>query len=288
MDSEVVVDACSTGLVPDGGLTYALAQLPWHLGEFLALTGWPVRGADLVYIGLVKHWVSHDALPFLELTAEKHLEVSEHDSRVLLLEHSLPVPPGLGEQDSVPRGVIPLVADAFSRANINEIADELKRMADNQQDQTLKNFASDCLRRMEMASPIALHVTLRLIQEAKRLLKQERPPAPGHIGGHGERGALVQEEIVNRDPRPEANEGEDFAVCDRSEFPFSQHPRLRRYHPDYNPKTGLDHDPAWMAQEVRRWSPDLFADRRQRAVEELLGGRDPSRYGLSRWVRVDG
>ena len=42
--------------------------------------------------GRRRHWLSPDALPFLELTAEKHLEVSEADSERLLHEHSLAWP----------------------------------------------------------------------------------------------------------------------------------------------------------------------------------------------------
>ena len=36
-----------------------LASLPWHLGEFLALTAWPLRGADLVSLDLLEFlgWV---------------------------------------------------------------------------------------------------------------------------------------------------------------------------------------------------------------------------------------
>ena len=51
-----------------------LASLPWHLGEFLALTGWTLRGYELVALDLVEHWLSPEALPFLELTSEKQLE----------------------------------------------------------------------------------------------------------------------------------------------------------------------------------------------------------------------
>jgi len=99
----------------------------------------------------------------------------------------------------------------------------------------------------------------------------------------------VAESEVDRlfdEPKPFEGEMEDFAVAPRAELPLSMHPRLRRYHPDFDPKTGMDHDPAWMADEVRRWSPDLFAKQRSMAVAEMMGDRDPASYGMSRWVRV--
>uniref|UniRef100_A0A7S4Q6C0 3-hydroxyisobutyryl-CoA hydrolase n=1 Tax=Alexandrium monilatum TaxID=311494 RepID=A0A7S4Q6C0_9DINO len=334
-DSEVVVDACFNGLVPDGGMTYVLARLQWNLGEFLALTGWPVRGADLVYAGLVQHWLSPDALPFLELTSEKQLEVSESDARMLLNEHSLALPEGLTEQCSLPRGAVPLIADAFSRASVPEIAERLRSAAERGE-ASLRGFAAACLRRLSGASPLALHVALRLVRESRRLIAEE--PQPAETGAHrrarGDQGALAkvlrlelraqQQLLCKQDavmglhaaclgrrseeepgvlwsrayvdvPEDEADDvlgreaslEADFAVAPRPELPLSRHPRLRRYHPDFDPATGLDHDPAWMAAEVRRWSPDLFQEERRRVVEELLGDRDPALYGLSRWVRVE-
>merc|ERR1711879_952880 len=99
---------------------------------------------------------------------------------------------------------------------------------------------------------------------------------------------VVEDEIkdmIFREPYVASGEPADFAVSRRVDFPLSQHPRLRRYHPDFNPMTGLDHDPVWMASEMQRWSPNLFAEERRHAIEELLDGRDPALFGLSRWVR---
>lgn len=33
----------------------------------------------------------------------------------------------------------------------------------------------------------------------------------------------------------------DYHYIPRSEFALSSHPKLRRYHPDFDPATGLDH-----------------------------------------------
>jgi len=352
--SEVKVDACTMGLVPDGGMTYILARLRWNLGEFMALTGWSVKGADLVYLELARHWLSPDALPFLELTAEKQLEVSEIDGRALLDEHSLPLPEGLRDTDSLPKKFLPLIDHAFAAESVPAVASRLEQTLRQETDADTKIFVTECLERMKRASPLALHAAFHLIRKAKLAIQEEHrarfseamtaPPRPlsasadlTSVGHHGEHGALVKvlrlelrvqqrlltshdavvglharcldqpapvdgwsrrdlkdvigEEEVGELMRP-PEDAEDFSVAPRTEFPFSQHPRLRRYHPDYNPATGLDHDPAWMAAEMRRWSPSFFEEQRRQTIEDLLGGADPALYGFSekpfsRFVRVE-
>lgn len=330
--SEISVDACSMGLVPDGGMTFVLGKLPWHLGEFLALTGRTVRGVDLIYSNLIQHWMSPEALPFLELTAEKQLEVSETDGRALLDEHSLPLPDEAFQDpkgDSISRVNLPLICEVFAGDSIQAISLELRKMK-NHYDVDRRNFAEDCLKRMSRACPLALSATLALIRDARESIKNETSGDPQRM--YGEHGVLaralklelrVQQKLLDRtdiitglharcvgrevpvgswtnqisailkddvdellrEPDPVMGSYEDFVITPRSEVTLSQHPRLRRYHPDYDPVTKTDHDPVWMAAEVRRWSPDFLAEERRMAIEELLDGADPAMYGLSRWAR---
>jgi len=299
---------------------------------------------DIVYAGLAQHWLSPDALPFLELTAEQHLMVSETDSVAMLDEHSLPLPDGFGEGDSLPRKFIPLIdsvfggADASSGADgsgvgkITRLGDILQRLKAPRAEHDEKTFAEHCLERMSRASPLALHATLQLVQLARRDRPRMATAQQMVFGSHGTHGPLVaalrrelrvQERLLcSRDAvvglharclgrqtgpgdwsrrsitdvmseevddllREPLKDAADFALHERSEMPLSAHPRLRRYHPDFNPSTGLDHDPTWMADEVKRWSPDLFAAERRHLMKELLGDRDPSAFGLSRWTRVE-
>lgn len=83
---------CTGARVLFGGLSLVLARSPIAL--FMALSGLPVDSQDLVYAGLASHWVSPDALPFLEISAEKiSFQLSERDGRRLIQdEHFLPVP----------------------------------------------------------------------------------------------------------------------------------------------------------------------------------------------------
>jgi len=233
----------------------------------MALTGMPVRGADLVYCGLAKHWMSPEALPFMELTAEKQLEVSEADARALLDEHSLPLI-GLGNK-TLPwtlEKFIPLIKEAFAKESITEIKEALRKGRDNSAAE--KKFAADCLDGINRASPLALSATLTLIRKGRKA-RNEAPweMRRGISGMSAMDGALeaclrnefrVQTrllehadailgcrahclgEAVNPDnwrPPPIPSDlndlekppmsGEDFAVYPRAEMAFSRHPRLR-------------------------------------------------------------
>lgn len=328
-DSEIRFDACHAGLVPMGGASWVLARLPFHFGRYLALTGRPLRGVDIIYAGLSGHWMAPQALPFLELTAEKHLEVSEADSRALLDEHSLSLPAGFNDPANMHENFVPLIKDAFGKETVPDIVKALRTASEQPDaDAHLKNFALECASCIERAAPLAAHFTLELIKRAE---KQAKLPQ-GAERDRGFREALarelrVQQHLLCKEDdtivglharcmgriRPDVpqdvpwrrrgikdvtseekdivfaesrfGEAEDFPVHERSDISLSSHPRLRRYHPDYNPKTGLDHDPAWLREEAKRWDPGFCAEERQLAMRQLLGGADPARYGQERFVR---
>lgn len=65
--------------------------------------------------------------------------------------------------------------------------------------------------------------------------------------------------------------GSEYFYSERSDFPLSAHPKLRKFHPDFNAKTGLDHDPVFMANEVKRWSNDYLRDERDNIRSEVTG-----------------
>ncbi|KAF4660752.1 hypothetical protein FOZ61_003804 [Perkinsus olseni] len=79
---------------------------------------------------------------------------------------------------------------------------------------------------------------------------------------------------------------EYFAPAERSDLPLSAHPLLRVYHPDYDPKTGLDHDPRMMAREVERWADDYLEDERYELMSEVTG--IPVAQLKSRWTALSG
>lgn len=64
---------------------------------------------------------------------------------------------------------------------------------------------------------------------------------------------------------------EEFIYHDRSDFTLSAHPKLRKFHPDFNFKTGLDHDPLYMQKEVIRWS-DTYLDTERDSLRSIVSG----------------
>ena len=63
----------------------------------------------------------------------------------------------------------------------------------------------------------------------------------------------------------------EYVYTPRSEMSLSQHPRLKRLHPDFDPVSGQDHNPSYMAREVKRWSIDYLQDDLETIQSKLTG-----------------
>lgn len=61
----------------------------------------------------------------------------------------------------------------------------------------------------------------------------------------------------------------DFHVRERTSFPLSSHPLIRRLHPDFDESTGNDHNPQEMYKLQMQWSFSLFNYERMQALKEL-------------------
>jgi len=62
------------GLIPDVGCSLPLAQAPGHLGEFLAMTGWRMNGADAIHAGFADIEVASADLAELKSQLEKTVD----------------------------------------------------------------------------------------------------------------------------------------------------------------------------------------------------------------------
>lgn len=63
----------------------------------------------------------------------------------------------------------------------------------------------------------------------------------------------------------------EYSYAERTDFPLSAHPKLRKFHPEFNPRTGLDHDPLFMQRELLRWSPEYLREERD-AIRSAVTG----------------
>ena len=278
-------NACKIGLTPKGGVSYLLGSLPWFIGNYLALTGVTLRGADVFYSGLAKNWISPDAFNYLEISSEHQQEVSERDGRALLHEHALP-PPEVWPLKSF----VPIVEDCFGYKQISRVFAQLRSVAAGG-DVAGRRFAKDALSRMEASCPTALEVTHAMIhavsddkreplkkleiamrremRAAVRLLPSARFAL--HATILGERNEKRAEIDIDEVLAPFVDPLKEYVYHPRSEISSSQHPRLKRLHPDYSPSTGQDHDPLYMSREVKRWAGNFLKDELKEMKSQLTG-----------------
>ncbi|KAF8819129.1 enoyl-CoA hydratase/isomerase family protein, partial [Cardiosporidium cionae] len=274
---------CANGWFPDAGLSYSLSRLPHSLGLYIALTGYPLKGSNLITSGLCKYWMSPEAIPFLELTSEKFLEISERDVLQLLQEHFLEPPEETAASDDTERAswaknslsrihqCSPL-SIAVTMALFAAIARYRQQLLQTPPEAIkkyllspfLKSISTSPLSKIENSSisyqkiiekhcfNFCLHNEM-LIAE-KLLLKKDTSSALFR--------SLIQTTSPIKWEFSTIREAvshvkswnfpcfeESFFVRERSEFPLSAYPNIRALNPHYNPLTGLDHDPTFMKQE---------------------------------------
>ena len=330
-DSRLAFEFTKYGFVPTGGLSFALAKTPFFIGEFFALTHRTATGSNVYYSGLAKRWISPDAMPFLEVTSEHKLEVSEKDANALLSEHFLAPP-----VEWVLKPYVAMINDVFAHERVDDIFKSLKRVAGGS-DAKIAAFATECMQRMQSVDPLALQLTLRLIKGARKhiakvtqelieeqgeetanfiqyrpRLLQEHIHKPAMISSLRDEvrvasRLLTQERlrqglfsyITGKEAEKEStpvsmDEVEsyvapienDYTYSERSDFPLSAHPKLRKFHPDFDAKTGLDHDPLFMAHEVQRWS-DSYLDAEIGELRRAVTGMTSEQISANRNIQWD-
>jgi enoyl-CoA hydratase/carnithine racemase len=316
-DSVFQFNLVKYGYVPTGGLSFVLAQTPWSIGEFLALTSRTLRAQDILFCRLVKRWISPEAFGFMEVTSEHKLGVSEKDANLLLEEHFLSPP-----MDWSLKPFINTIQEAFGNDHFEDVVKALQRSASSS-DVKISAFAAECLDRMNQSDPLALRLTFKLIKRTRKHLadvksgiqieqgeetlnfmerrsriRQEHILKPAMIESLKDEirvasrlvpmdsfkaslhAFIVGQERPLSELKMSAGEFEtffdpierDYMYSERSDFPLSAHPKLRKFHPDFNPQTGLDHDPQFMARETQRWSREYLktkTDQVRRAVTGL-------------------
>ncbi|VDO30342.1 unnamed protein product [Onchocerca flexuosa] len=143
------------GLFPDVGGTFFLSRLPYSLGQFMALTGYRVIGADVYHMGLATHFVPSEKLKNLEdelLRTDNNLLSAERINHILNKYHM--------KENEIPKfGLEKRLAQIdhiFSGSTIESI---FKKLRNNGDDFGKKQF--DIL---STKSPTSLKVTFRQLQ----------------------------------------------------------------------------------------------------------------------------
>ncbi|KAL8601355.1 hypothetical protein ACOMHN_054648 [Nucella lapillus] len=148
------------GLFPDVGWGHFLPWLRGKLGIYLALTGFRLKGRDVLHAGVATHFVQADKLPDMEQTLMQipdasHLEVEKvldsfHHQNPIDKDKPFILAPHLEKIDAV-----------FSQATLEDICQHLQ--ADQSQ------WAQEQLKTLQKMSPTSMKVALRQLQTGETL-----------------------------------------------------------------------------------------------------------------------
>ncbi len=140
------------GLFPDVGGGWYLSRLSGRLGQFLALTGARLDGAECCWAGLATHYLPSDKL------AEAKARIAEHPDRIagILSELSVTPPPPRIE------GNADKIAHHFRSDRLEDIVNSLE--SDDDDDWAMKERAT-----LGTKSPQTCKVALRELADSARL-----------------------------------------------------------------------------------------------------------------------
>jgi enoyl-CoA hydratase len=174
------------GLFPDVGGGWYLSRLPGRVGQYLALTGNRLDGAECKYLGLATHYLPHDSLEEVKARIAQHPEEIES-----ILSAASAAPP-----EAKIAADLPLIDRLFAAEDYEDILGALEK--DGSQ-WALNELA--CLR---TKSPQACKVSLRILYDGARVqdfaheMKQEYAVASRVVQRHdfieGVRALLVDKD----------------------------------------------------------------------------------------------
>jgi len=148
------------GFHTDASLSYILSHLPGHLGEYLALTGARLDGAEMIATGLGTHYIPSEKLEDLE---KRLVDLNSGDRNIVraaMEEFSLQVQPG---EKSILYNRS-LIDKCFSKDTVEEIIETLT--AENNMEGN--EWVKDTIQNLKRSSPTGLKMTLRSVRQARK------------------------------------------------------------------------------------------------------------------------
>jgi enoyl-CoA hydratase len=189
------------GLFPDVGGGWYLSRLPGRVGQFLALTGARLDGAECHYLGLATHYIPAAALP------EVKQRIADHPDRIggILGQASVSPPE--------PRiaGNLSQINKAFASDRLEDILGALE--ADG------SGWAQSELATLRSKSPQACKVSLRLLADGARMadfadeMRQEYAVA-AHVVQRPDFAEGVRAVLIEKDNSPRWNPASPEEVTD--------------------------------------------------------------------------
>ncbi|NXX79488.1 HIBCH protein, partial [Urocolius indicus] len=152
------------GLFPDVGGGYFLPRLSGKIGYCLALTGFRLKGRDVLKAGIATHFVESEKLPALEKDLIALKSPSKENIADLLNSYHMKCKIDQ-EKDFVLDEHIEKINSIFSANSMEEIVTKLK--------QDGSPFATKQLETINKMSPTSLKITLRQLREGASMSLQD-------------------------------------------------------------------------------------------------------------------
>ncbi|WBO21156.1 enoyl-CoA hydratase/isomerase family protein [Sphingomonas abietis] len=189
------------GLFPDVGGGWYLSRLPGAMGEYLALTGARLDGAEVFALGLATHYVPSAALPAL-----KQALAAQPQEAARLLEEASVAPPSAGLLDRRPQ-----IDALFAHDRFEDVLAALEG--------DRSPWAESTLATLRRKSPQSCKVSLRLVLNGRERMDfaDEMRAEFGiatHVCQRPDFAEGVRALLVDRDNRPVWNPATPEAVTD--------------------------------------------------------------------------
>ena len=214
------------GLFPDVGGGYFLSRCPGHLGEYLALTGQVIGGADAVMAGLA------DGLVAVEQLDGLWSQLPDLDSRAL---RPLSATKFIAPHADL-AGAVAEIDQHFGHETVLAIVQSLEAAG--------SDWARATATVLRQRSPLMLHVVLAQVRRARHMtladdLRMERDLVrhcfhTGHLqrsGASSETVEGIRALAIDKDHAPRWNPGRIEDVTPDMVAPFFQSPWPRHAHP---------------------------------------------------------
>ncbi|GAA5146458.1 enoyl-CoA hydratase/isomerase family protein [Microbacterium pseudoresistens] len=156
--SRLAMPETRIGFTPDVGGTWLLGRAPGRLGEYLAMTGDSMTGADAVYAGFADHLVPSDRLDALREALAYRADPTGPSEIVLLFDET----PGPSALESARRWI----DEAFSGDSVVEVVARLRAASEEGRVEGAPTPA-ETADLLEQLSPTALAVALDAVREAR-------------------------------------------------------------------------------------------------------------------------
>jgi enoyl-CoA hydratase len=156
--SKLAMPETAIGLFPDVGGGYFLSRLPGRLGEYLALTGRVLSGAEALAVGLADAHMDSGRLAGLWQSLGQTPYESGDAVQRWVENHTQKTPPRADALGPAPRAVIDAV---FAQDSVSAIVSALELASDD--------WSRETAATLRQRSPLMLHVVLEQVRRARRL-----------------------------------------------------------------------------------------------------------------------